>query len=71
MFGNVLEAKLIITDGLIIYGAATKTNLSGIESVQRRIQRIYFQETTRFLARNTCCEQNQYCLRAFNEQSSF
>ena len=56
--------KSIITYGFLIYGAAAKTNLSRSESAQRRILRA-FQKTTRFLARNTCCEQNQYCLQAF------
>ena len=35
-------AKSVITYGLLIYGAAAKTNLSRIESVQRRILQSYF-----------------------------
>ena len=71
MFYNAY-AKSIIPYGLLIYGAAAKTNLSRIESVQRRTLRaFFFQKTTRFLARNTCCEQNQYCLRAFLERNGF
>ena len=31
----------------------------------------FFQKTTTFLVRNTCCEQTQYCLRAFLERSGF
>ena len=43
MFYNAY-AKSIITYGLLIYAAAAKTNLSRIESVQRRILRAFFRK---------------------------
>ena len=39
MFCNLFFAKSIGTNGLVINGTVYKTNLSGIEAVQRRIVR--------------------------------
>ena len=44
MFYNSF-AKSIISDGLLIYGSAAKTNLQKIETVQRRILRAIFFKT--------------------------
>ena len=51
-----------MTYGLLIYGGAAKTNLCMIESVQRIL---------RAICKNTCCEQNQYCLRAIHKRNGF